>query len=182
MSHESVPTTSQEPLDGIAIDALPDEKTKKTAREKAVEFLKEIQEGVGQISESEIEEGNLVNEFFNALLKILGPFSKTLQISVDSLPEFYTDLVDKAVLYCTGQLVLVYKDGRVEILSLVDKENHRLLVDIAGEIMSGMKLIIDSYRLETEKRVKFLMLLTKELQKVAKVLSGESSRQALSSQ
>ncbi len=182
MSYEDVQTASQEPMNSVAIDALPDKKTKKPANEKVMEFLREIQEAVGQIAESEIEEGNLVHEFFSAVLKTLGPFSKTLEISIDSLPEIYTDLVDKAVLYCTGQLVLVYKDGRVEILSLKDKENRRLLVDIAGDIMSGMKLKIDSYRSETEKRVRFLMLMTKELQKVAKVLSEESPRHASSIQ
>jgi len=69
--------------------------------------------------------------------------------------------------------VLVYRNGQVEILNLPDKENHELLVEITGEIMAKLKTIIDSYKSETEKRVKFLMPITRELQKVAKVFSEE---------
>lgn len=89
-----------------------------------------MQEKAGQMSETEMEEDNLVNEFFNSLLKILKPFSKTLEISVASLPESYSEQICKAHLYLTGQLVLVYRNGQVEILNLADKENHELLVQI----------------------------------------------------
>jgi len=39
------------------------------------------------------------------------------------------------------------------------------------EIMAKLESIIDSYKSEAEKRVKFLMPITPELQKVAKVFS-----------
>lgn len=171
MTEESATATTQDATPQITVDATPAKESRKTSKEEAAEFLKEIQEEAGQISESEMEEENLVNEFFNSLLKILKPFSKTLEISVSSLPERYTGQISKAHLYLTGQLFLVYKNGEVEILNLTEKENHQLLVEITGEIMAKLKSIIESYKSKTEKRVKFLMPITQQLQKVAKVFS-----------
>ena len=173
MTQESASSTTQDAAPQITVDATPAKESKKTTKEEAVEFLKEMQEKAGQISETEMEEENLVNEFFNSLLKILRPFSKTLEISVSSLPKSYNEQISKAHLYLTGQLVLVYRSGEVEILNLTDKENREVLVEITGEIMVNLKSVIDSYRSKTEKRVKFLMTITKELQKVAKVFSEE---------
>ena len=135
------------------------------------ESLTEMQENAGQISELVKEEENLVTEFFNLMFKILKPFSKTLEISVSSLPEHYREQVSKSYLYLTGQLVLVHKNGELEILNLTDQENHDVLVEITGEIMTKLKAVINTSKSKTEKRVKFLITITKELQKVAKVFS-----------
>jgi phosphopantetheine adenylyltransferase len=68
-------------------------------------------------------------------------------------------------------LVLVYTSGEAEILNLADQENHDVLVEITGEIMLQLKSIINSYKSRIEKRVKFLMSITKDLQKIAEVFS-----------
>ncbi|MCK4434501.1 hypothetical protein KAU92_03340, partial [Candidatus Bathyarchaeota archaeon] len=81
MTEESASPTTEEVTPKIIVDATPPKESK-----EAAEFLKDIQEKAGQISESEMEEDNLVNEFFNSLLKILKPFSKTIEIPVSSLP------------------------------------------------------------------------------------------------
>ena len=138
------------------------------------EAMKEIQENAGQISELTSEEETLVREFFNFLVKILKPFGRTLEISASSLPESYNKRISKAYLYLNGQLVLVFANGEVEILNLADQENHQVLVEIAGEIMTKLKAIIASYKSKTEKRVKFLMQMTKGLQKVAEVFSEDT--------
>lgn len=173
MTEEPSSHTAQDVTPQVIVDATPAKENKKRNKEEAAESLKEIQEKAGQISESEMEEENLVNEFFNSLLKILKPFSKTLEISVSSLPENYNKQVTKAHLHLTGQLVIVYGNGEVEILNLTQKENYGLLVEITGEIMVKLKSVIDSYKSKTEERVKFLMPITKELQKVAKVFSED---------
>jgi len=111
MTQESASSTTRDAAPQITVDATPAKESEKTTKEEAVEFLKEMQEKAGQISETEMEEENLVNEFFNSLLKILKPFSKTLEISVSSLPERYSDQISKAHLYLTGQLVLVYRNS-----------------------------------------------------------------------
>jgi hypothetical protein len=144
--------------------------------EQTTEALKEIQENAGQISELTSEEETLVREFFNFLVKILKPFGKTLEISASSLPDSYNGRISKAYLYLSGQLVLVFTNGEVEILNLADQENHQVLVQIAGEIMMKLKTIIASYKSKTEKRVRFLMQITKGLQKVAEVFSEDTGK------
>lgn len=171
MSEETATTTDEEVESQTVIDATPAIEEQRISKEEAVEFLKEIQGNAGQISEIAMEEENLVTEFFNALLKILKPFSETLEISVSSLPERYNESVGRAYLHFNGELVLVYKNGDIEIINLEDQKNHEILVEITGEIMQKLKTIINSYKSQIEKRVKFLLPITKELQKVAKVFS-----------
>jgi hypothetical protein len=144
--------------------------------EQTIEALKEIQENAGQISELSSEEETLVGEFFNSLVKILKPFGKTLEIPAASLPDGYSGRISKAYLYLTGQLVLVFTNGEVEILNLVEKENHQILIDITGEIMAKLKIMIASSKSKTEKRVKFLMQMTKGLQKVADVFVEDTPK------
>jgi len=145
----------------------------KSGEDGTTESLKDMQENAGQISELAKEEENLVTEFFSFLFKILKPFGKTVEISPSSLPESYKGRVNKSYLYLTGQLVLVYTNGDVEILNLGDQENHDLLVEITSEIMTKLKTVINLSKSKTEKRVRFLVSITKELQKVAKVFSEE---------
>jgi hypothetical protein len=163
----------QEGQPQVVIDATPQQGSSKGSEEEALGSLKEMQESVGQISELAKEEENLVKEFFGFLLRILKSFSNTLEISVSSLPEEYNGQVNKAYLYLTGQLVLVYKNGEVRILNLADQENHGILVEITGEIMTKLKTIVGSHKAKIEKRVKFLMSVTKELQRAAKAFSEE---------
>ncbi len=156
------------------ISSTPTTENPKMTEEQTTEAMNEIQENAGQISELTSEEETLVREFFNFLVKILKPFGRTLEISASSLPESYNKRISKAYLYLNGQLVLVFANGEVEILNLADQENHQVLVEIAGEIMTKLKAIIASYKSKTEKRVKFLMQMTKGLQKVAEVFSEDT--------
>jgi len=58
----------------------------------------------------------------------------------------------------------------------VEQENHQILIDITGEIMAKLKIMIMSSKSKTEKRVKFLMQMTKGLQKVADVFVEETPK------
>ncbi len=141
--------------------------------EKTLESLKELQENAGQISEFELEEKNLVNEFFSSLLKIMETFGKKIELSVSALPEDYGRHTSKAFLYPVAQLVLVHKDLEVEVIDLSTKESRDLLVELAGEIMLKLKKTIDAHRTKVEKRVSFFMAITEELQKIAKIFSRD---------
>jgi len=179
MAQQPPPPAAQETQPNITIDSKPatENQNKKTTEEQATEALKEIQENVGQIAELTIEEDNLVKELFNFLLKILKPFAKTLEISPSSLPEDYSKRTNKAYLYIDGQLALVFNSGEAEILNLTEEENRQILVDISGEIMKKLTIIINEHKAKIEKRVKFLMQITKELQKVAEVFSEDLTKQ-----
>lgn len=165
----AVPT--QQAQQPIIIDATPAPENQKINEAETEEFLKEIQENAGQIAELLSEEGNLVTQFFSSLFRILKPFGRTLEISPNSLPQSYVGRVNKACLHLSGQLALVYTNGEVEILNLTDQENHDVLVGISREILMGLKTVVNSFKSKTEQKVKFLMSITKELQKIAEVFT-----------
>jgi len=177
MSEQTIPIPATEGTHPqVVIDSTPTDENRQVSEDQVAEALREIQENSGQISELVTEEENLVTEFFNSLLQILKSFSKTLEISVSSLPERYRGRTNKAYLYLTGQLVLVFANGEVEILNLTEEDNRQVLVDITGEIMAKLKTVISSYKSKTEKRVKFLMQITKELQRVAEVFTENACK------
>jgi hypothetical protein len=161
-------------VQGVA-DATSKGEVEASTRQKAVEFLREIQENVGQISELDMEEKMLVGEFFASLLKILKRFGRNIQISALSLPSGYKKRVSHACLYPTGHLVLVYVNNKIELIDLKDPKNRIMLYEITGEVMMRLRDIINLHRSHVEKRVKFLTSITKELQQVANVFSSEEN-------
>jgi hypothetical protein len=163
MSGEHAPPTTENSNPQVTIGT--------STTDSALESLREMLENIGQMSEMAKEEETLVADFFSFLTQILASFTKTLEISASALPQKYREQVGKAYLYLTGQLILVYRNGEAEILNLMEPDNYDILVEIAGEIMLKLKSVIDSYKSKTEKRVNFLLAITKELQKVATVFA-----------
>lgn len=143
----------------------------KRSSDEVLEFSREIQETAGQISEILREEENTIGEFFNALLKVLKKFGKSIEIQQSSLPKIQGKKANKAYLYPSGQLVLVYENAEVDLLNITEQNNREILVAIMGDIMVGLKTMINTYKTSIEKRVKFLLSITKELQKIARVFA-----------
>lgn len=153
------------------VDASVVEEKKKSAGENALENLKMLQENFGQMLELSKEEANLIGEFFKALAVVLKPFCETLEISVSSLPRSYQARASKAFLDKNGRLIIVYKSGEVETLNLMEHKNHSIVIEVVDEVMAKLGALVNSQRSKIEKRVKILMPITKELQKVAKVFA-----------
>jgi len=171
MSGENVPSSTENAEPQAVIDATQTQEGQKAVTDEALESLREMQENAGQMSEITKEEETLVADFFNFLMTVLKPFTKTLEITVSALPKKYSERASKAYLYLTGQLILVYQNGEAEILNLTEPDNYEILIEITGEIMQKLKAIINSHKSKAEKRVNFLMTITKELQKVANIFA-----------
>ena len=74
MSQEPPSSTTQDSLPRVTVDAAPTEDSEKVKKEETIEFLKEMGEKAGQISETEMEEENLVSnskEVGEYLIKLL---------------------------------------------------------------------------------------------------------------
>lgn len=168
--------TSQEAKPVAVIESTPENENQKLTEEQTTEVLKEIQENAGQISELASEEDTLIEEFFSFLGRIMKNFAKTLEIPVSSLPDKYSRRAGKAYLYPNGQLVLIYVTGEVDTVNLAVKENRQVLIEIAGGIMTTLKTIINTHKSKTEKRVRFLMQISKGLQKVAEAFSEDTGK------
>ncbi len=140
------------------------------------EMLNEIREETGQISELAAEENALVKEFFVALHKIMEPFARTLPVSTALLPKEWGN-VSHASLDLTGQLLILYSDGKMRLTNLKEQKHRELLINITYDVIPRLKKLVVSHRQNIESRVRFMSLVTKELQNTAKAFSSEASEQ-----
>ncbi len=140
------------------------------------EMLNEIREETGQISELAAEENALVKEFFVALHKIMKPFARTLPVSTALLPKEWGN-VSHASLDLTGQLLILYSDGKMRLTNLKEQKHRELLINITYDVIPRLKKLVVSHRQNIESRVRFMSLVTKELQNTAKAFSSEASEQ-----
>jgi hypothetical protein len=147
----------------------PVEQPQKSPQE-LVDSLKNLQEDIGQICELSSEEKTLVAEFFGSLLKILQPLATALPVSVAIFPK-ETGEVAHASMDPTGHLVILYRSGQMELKNLAEEKNRDLMIEVVEDILPKFKEIISTHRRKIENRMKFLSLVTKELQKVSKALS-----------
>ncbi|MCS7115645.1 MAG: hypothetical protein RMJ15_06375 [Nitrososphaerota archaeon] len=141
----------------------------KSIGEEALERLKAVLENVGHMFELSKEESSLINEFFSALAVVMRPFCEVLEVSVSSLPKSFQAKAGRAFLDGNGQLIVVKKNGGVEILNLVERKNREVVVQIIDDVMAKLGDMIIEYKSRVEKRVKVLLSVTKELQSVAKI-------------
>jgi F0F1-type ATP synthase membrane subunit b/b' len=155
------------------------QKEKKASPEDVLKTLNDIREQTGQISELATEENMLVKEFLTALLKIMKPLTRTLPITTTILPEEWGK-VSQANVDLTGQLLVLYPNGRMRSINLAEQRHRELLHKIIYDVMPKLKKLIASHRQEIEARVKFMSSVTKELQNTARAFSQDYYEQSTS--
>jgi hypothetical protein len=138
--------------------------------QELLDALKSAQDDIGQISESTSEEETLVAEFFASLFKLMQPFARTMPVSTTSLPEELGDVV-RAHIDPTGHLMILYRDGEMELKDLSEEKNRDLMISVLEDIMPKFTRLFSTHRRKIEDRMKFLSLITKELQKMSKAFS-----------
>ena len=136
--------------------------------------LKALREDVGQISELGAEEGNIVMAFSLSLLKLMEPLTKTLPVDVSILPRELGG-IERANVVPTGELVVLFEDGRMESMDLTEPKNRDLLVDVVSDVMSKFNDLIAERRSKIEERIAFLSEVTKELQTISDALAAVGS-------
>ena len=142
--------------------------------EEVMETLKALREDVGQISELGAEEGNIVMAFSLSLLKLMEPLTKTLPVDVSILPREMGG-IERANVVPTGELVVLFEDGRMESVDLTESKNRDLLVDVVSDVMSKFNDLMAEKRGKIEKRITFLSEVTKELQAISDSLDAVGS-------
>ncbi len=135
-----------------------------------VETLRRLREDVGQISELSSEEGSIVAAFSLAFLKLMGPLTKALPVDAGVLPPGL-GAVEKANVLPKGDLVVLYRDGRMESVDLTDVENRDLLVTVVSDAVPRFNALVARRRSKIENRIAFLSSVTKELQSIADSLA-----------
>lgn len=137
--------------------------------QKFIEPLKAMQEEVGQICELISEEKNYVAALFESMRRIMHSLRITIHVSPSAL-DVNSENVVKAIIDPTGQLMVLYKDERMELKNLSDEDNRDLLISVIKDAMPKLKLSASSYRQRIEARIRLISAATNELQKIAKAL------------
>jgi hypothetical protein len=153
----------------IKADSKSDKKSQVSVQE-LVDSLKSVEDDIGQISELTSEEELLVAEFFASLLRLMQPFTQSIPIATSVLPEEMGTVI-QASLDATGQLTLLYEDGRMELKDLSDLKLRDLMIAIIEDVMPKFKQFTGAQKKKVENRIKFLSAITKEMQKISKALS-----------
>ena len=131
-----------------------------------MDTLKKLREDVGQIFEISSEEENVVVAFSLAFLKLMETLARSLPVDVEALHGYLRN-AERANVLPKGELVVLYRDGRMESMDLTRPENRDLLVDVVSDVMPKFNALIGERRSRIEKRISFLADVTKELQNIA---------------
>ena len=135
-----------------------------------LESLRSVQDDIGQIGELSSEEKTLVTQFFQAMLKLMQPFARTMPISIEALPAEMGDVV-QANLDPMGHLIVIHRKGQVELENLNEEKNRDLLLIVAEDVMPKFKQLTSAQKRKMENRISFLSAVTLELQKMSKALN-----------
>jgi hypothetical protein len=142
--------------------------------EELTSSLKGLQDDIGQIAELSSEEKRVVDVFFASFLTLMKPLAKTMSVSLDALPDELGN-VKQANVDPKGNLMLLYRDGQVEIRNLNEKNHRDLMIRVMTDVMPKFKRLTSAHRRKIEDRMKFLSEVTKEIQKVSKAFAAEST-------
>jgi hypothetical protein len=149
-------------------------KKARVSLEELLDSLKSVQDDIGQICELTSEEETLVAEFFESFVKLMQPFVATIQVSTEALPDQLGD-VARASIDPTGQLMLLYRDGRIIMKNLIEEENRDLMTAVLEDVLPTLKQLFNAHREKIEGRMKFLSSITKEVQKMSRAVSKATS-------
>lgn len=163
---ESVPEAS------ISEEA-PKPKVSPASPEDVIATLKELREDVGQIYEISSEEENIVIAFSLAFLKLMESLTRSLPVDVETLQGQLRN-AERANILPKGELVVLFRDGRMESVDLIKPENRDLLVDVVSDVLPKFNDLIGERRGRIEKRISFLADVTKELQNIADSVTAVS--------
>lgn len=148
--------------------------------EEVLSSLDNIREEAGQISELTMEQKRLADEFLQNLSQVMRRLSKNLPVTTSILPREWGD-IRQANLDLTGQLLILYEDGKIESKNLRDEKNHEVLINIMSDIMPKLRKLTMSHRQKIEKRVRFVSSIVKEFQRIAKSFTSNDKPSAANS-
>ncbi len=151
----------------------PKPKVSPASPEDVIATLKELREDVGQIYEISSEEENIVIAFSLAFLKLMESLTRSLPVDVEILQGQLRN-AERANILPKGELVVLFRDGRMESVDLIKPENRDLLVDVVSDVMPKFNDLIGERRGRIEKRISFLADVTKELQNIADSVTAVS--------
>jgi hypothetical protein len=150
------------------------EKKKQIQVQEVVDSLKSTADDIGQISELTSEEKILISQFFTSLFKLMQPLAPSIQVNQLALPDELGNVV-LAHVDPTGHLVLQYEDGHLELRDLSEEKSRDLMMAVVSDVLPKFKNLTSMQKRKLENRIKFISIVTKEIQKSSETLSAALS-------
>jgi hypothetical protein len=160
----------------ISANSTPEKKSQVSIQE-LVDSLKSIQDDIGQISELTSEEELLITEFFASLLRLMQPFTQSITVDPSVLPVKMGTVI-KSGLDASGQLTLLYEDGRMELKDLSDPKLRDLMIAVIEDVIPKFKQFPAAHKSRIETRIKFLSAITREMQRISEALFPHASSES----
>jgi hypothetical protein len=108
--------------------------------DEIIDCFRSVEADIGEISKLTTQETSTVTSFLTSL-KQMAPHISAIAVSPSLLPS-RLGAVTQAYVDSTGNLVLTFEDGRLELLGLGEPENRDLLVAVAGDILPKLEALI----------------------------------------
>jgi hypothetical protein len=164
-------TKSQETVDA----SIPQEPihtvNKQTPATEIIISLKSVADDIGQINELLSEEKLLVAQFFASLLKLMQPLADAIEIAPSTIAAHFKNVAE-AYVDPTGHLALTFDDGLFKLLDLAESKNLDLMLDVIPDLLPKFRNLTSAKKSKIEDRMKFLSIVTKEMQRNSDSLSS----------
>jgi hypothetical protein len=136
-----------------------------------INSLKNVADDVGQINELLSEEKLLVTQFFASLLKLMQPLTDAIGISPSAIAPHFKNVAEAHV-DPTGHLALTFDDGLFKLLDLAESRNVDLMLAVIPDLLLKFRNLTSAKKSKIEDRIKFLSIVTKEMQRSSDFLSS----------
>ncbi|TRO46506.1 hypothetical protein E2P65_05655 [Candidatus Bathyarchaeota archaeon] len=162
---QEAPEVEEEPVESLE-EAPPREPLISASSAVILESLRRLRDDTIHVNELKDEEDRIVEALLEAFLEIMSGIPGGLQVNHELLPGETGD-VDRVSVSSSGELLILYMNGEMEAIDLIDPEKRDLLVDVINDVFPKVRLQIVEMKGRLEKRIVYLSTVTEELRSMA---------------
>jgi len=131
-----------------------------------LESLRRIRDDTMHVNELRDEEDRIVEALLEGFLEVMSNIPEGLPVNPELLLGVGGD-VDRMSVSSSGELLILYPNGEMNAVDLIDPENRDLLVDVINDVFPKVCLQIVEMKGRLEKRIVYLSTVTEELRSMA---------------
>ncbi|NQT09427.1 hypothetical protein HQ586_10145 [Candidatus Bathyarchaeota archaeon] len=140
-----------------------------------LESLRKLRDDTIQVNELRDEEDRIVEALLEAFLEVMSSIPGGLPVDPELLPRETND-VDRLTVSSSGELLILYLNGEMDAIELIDRENRDLLVEVINDVFPKARNQIVEMRGRLEKRIVYLSTVTEELTSMAASMADIKGR------
>ena len=162
---QEAPEMEEEPVERVE-EAPPQMPLISASSAVILESLRRIRDDTMQVNELRDEEDRIVEALLEGFLEVMSSIPEGLPVNPELLLGGGGD-VDRVSVNSGGELLILYLNGEMNAVDLIDPENRDLLVDVINDVFPKVCLQIVEMKGRLEKRIVYLSTVTEELRSMA---------------